>query len=184
VPSASGRDEGRGTGGLRRSLAFVLRWRGRRATAPAITRSLMWRRDEGFARRVASSPSPQHLPSEGPVQLSRLVPKTSLDGGDAALARSGPVGVFEVTVDGMWHCWIAGFPKRRVVCIKRVDAARADSHPCLRRKTLIFLKLLARSPALLQANRTPPPTVRSDVIFFLVCCEHAAGRFVIRRYLE
>jgi hypothetical protein len=28
------------------------------------------------------------------------VPKTSLDGGDAALARSGPAGVFEVTVDG------------------------------------------------------------------------------------
>jgi hypothetical protein len=28
------------------------------------------------------------------------VPKTSLDGGDAALARSGPVGVFDVTVDG------------------------------------------------------------------------------------
>jgi hypothetical protein len=47
-----------------------------------------------------SSPSPQHLPSEGPVQLSHLVLKTSLDGGDAALARSGPAGVFEVTVDG------------------------------------------------------------------------------------
>jgi hypothetical protein len=35
-----------------------------------------------------------------PVQLSHLVPKTSLDGGDVALARSGPVGGFEVTVDG------------------------------------------------------------------------------------
>jgi hypothetical protein len=50
--------------------------------------------------RVASSPSPQHLPSEGPVRLSHLVLKKSLDGGDAALARSGPTGVFEVTVDG------------------------------------------------------------------------------------
>jgi hypothetical protein len=48
---------------------------------------------------VASSPSPQHLPSEGPVRLSHLVPKTSLDGGDAALARSGSVGVFDMTVD-------------------------------------------------------------------------------------
>jgi hypothetical protein len=28
------------------------------------------------------------------------VSKTSLDGGDAALARSGPVGVFDVTFDG------------------------------------------------------------------------------------
>jgi hypothetical protein len=28
------------------------------------------------------------------------VPKTSLDGGDAALARSGSTGVFDVTVDG------------------------------------------------------------------------------------
>ena len=51
-------------------------------------------------RRVASLPSPQHLPSEGPVRLSYLVPKTSLDGGDAALARSGSAGVFDVTVDG------------------------------------------------------------------------------------
>jgi hypothetical protein len=56
--------------------------------------------DEGIERRVASSPLPQHLPSEGPVRLSHLVPKTSLDGGDAALARIGPAGVFEVTFDG------------------------------------------------------------------------------------
>jgi hypothetical protein len=55
--------------------------------------------DEGIERRVASSPSPQHLPSEGPVRLSHLVPKTSLDGGDAALARSGSAGVFDMTVD-------------------------------------------------------------------------------------
>jgi hypothetical protein len=48
---------------------------------------------------VASSPSPQHLPSEGPVRLSHLVPKASLDGGDAALARSGSSGVFDMTVD-------------------------------------------------------------------------------------
>jgi hypothetical protein len=47
---------------------------------------------EGIERRVASSPSPQHLPSEGPVRLSHLVPKTLLVGGDAALARSGPQG--------------------------------------------------------------------------------------------
>jgi hypothetical protein len=40
-------------------------------------------------RRVASSPSPQHLLSEGPVRLSHLVPKTSLDGGDAACNTPG-----------------------------------------------------------------------------------------------
>jgi hypothetical protein len=56
--------------------------------------------DEGLERRVASSPSPQHLPSEGLVRLSHLVPKTSLDGGDAALTRSGSAGVFDVTIDG------------------------------------------------------------------------------------
>jgi hypothetical protein len=55
---------------------------------------------EGIERRVASSPSPQHLPSEGPIRLSHLVPKASLDGGDVALARSGSAGVFDVTVDG------------------------------------------------------------------------------------
>jgi hypothetical protein len=41
---------------------------------------------EGIERRVASSPSPQHLPSEGPVRLSHLVPKELLDGGDAAFS--------------------------------------------------------------------------------------------------
>jgi hypothetical protein len=90
---------GRGISRLRRSLAFVLQWRGRRETAQAWS-SLVLRGDEGIERRVASLPSPQHLPSEGPVRLSHLVLKTSLDGRNAALARSGPVGFFEVTVDG------------------------------------------------------------------------------------
>jgi hypothetical protein len=67
---------------------------------PLILPPLVQRGDEGLERRVASSPSPQHLPSEGPVRLSHLVPKTSLDGGDAALARSGSAGVFDVNVDG------------------------------------------------------------------------------------
>jgi hypothetical protein len=62
--------------------------------ASVILPPLVQRVDEGLERRVASSPSPQHLPSEGPVRLSHLVPKTSLDGGDVALARSGPVGGF------------------------------------------------------------------------------------------
>jgi hypothetical protein len=54
---------------------------------------------EGIERRVASLPSPQHLPSEGPVRLSHLVLKASLDGGDVALARSGSAGVFDMIVD-------------------------------------------------------------------------------------
>jgi hypothetical protein len=53
-------------------------------------------RDTGVELRVACSPSPQHLPSEGPVRLSRMVSKTLLDGEDAALARSGPAGVNEM----------------------------------------------------------------------------------------
>jgi hypothetical protein len=68
--------------------------------APVILPPLVQRVDEGLERRVASSPSPQHLPSKGPVRLSHLVLKTLLDGGDAALTRSGPMGVFDVTVDG------------------------------------------------------------------------------------
>jgi hypothetical protein len=47
-------------------------------------------------RGVACSPSHQHLPSEGPVRLSQLVPKTPLDGEDVALTQSGPAGVFEM----------------------------------------------------------------------------------------
>jgi hypothetical protein len=54
---------------------------------------------KGIERRVVSSPSPKHLPFEGPVRLSHLVPKASLDGGDAALARSGFARVFDMTVD-------------------------------------------------------------------------------------
>jgi hypothetical protein len=84
---------------------------------------------EDFERGVAPLPSPQHLPSEGPVRQSHLVPETSLDGGDAALARSGSAGVFDVTVDGRRTvglrvfrsaapCGIAGFPKRRALPIK------------------------------------------------------------------
>jgi hypothetical protein len=82
-----------------------------------------------FGRRVAFLPSLQHLPSEGPVRQSHLVPKTSLDGGDAALARSGSAGVFDVTVDGhrtvglrvfrsVAPCGIAGFSRSRALPIK------------------------------------------------------------------
>jgi hypothetical protein len=69
-------------------------------TSPIVLLSLVQRERRRLERRVASLPSPQQLPSEGPVRLSHLVPKTSLDGGDAALARSGSAGVFDVTVDG------------------------------------------------------------------------------------
>jgi hypothetical protein len=68
-------------------------------TSPVLLLLLAQRERRRLERRVASSPSPQHLPSEGPVRLSHLVPKTSLDGGDAALARNGSAGVFDVTVD-------------------------------------------------------------------------------------
>jgi hypothetical protein len=67
--------------------------------APVNLPPLVQRGDEGLERRVASSPLPQHFPSKGPVRLSHLVPKTSLDGGDAALARCGSGGGFYVTFD-------------------------------------------------------------------------------------
>jgi hypothetical protein len=78
---------------------FVLQRVGRRVQS--VSRRLRWcgETGEGIERRVASTPSPQHLPSEGPVRPSHLVPKASLDGGDAALARSGSAGVFDMTVD-------------------------------------------------------------------------------------
>jgi hypothetical protein len=80
--------------------------------APVIFPLLVQQGDEGLERRVASSPSPQHLRSKGPVRLSHLVPKTSLDGGDATLARSGSAGVFDVTVDG---CGTVGLRASRSV---------------------------------------------------------------------
>jgi hypothetical protein len=66
---------------------------------PALSLSEQRLSSGDFDRRVAFLPSLQHLPSEGPVRQSHLVPKTSLDGGDAALAQSGSAGVFDVTVD-------------------------------------------------------------------------------------
>ena len=101
----------------------------RRVSLPALSLSGQRLNSGDFERRVASLPSPQHLPSEGPVRQSHLVPKTSLDGGDAALARSGSAGVFDVTVDGrrtvglrvsrsVAPCRIAGFPKSRALPIK------------------------------------------------------------------
>jgi hypothetical protein len=91
-------DEAAGWGDLAIGLRPAVRW-----TKGGVCQSscLRWCSEtgEGIERRVASSPSPQHLPSEGPVRLSHLVPKASLDGGDAALARSGSAGVFDMTVD-------------------------------------------------------------------------------------
>jgi hypothetical protein len=82
------------------SQVFVWRRVGRRVNLPVVLPPVAASEvGEGIERRVASSPSPQHLPSEGPVRLSHLVPKTSLDGGDAALARSGSAGGFDMTVD-------------------------------------------------------------------------------------
>jgi hypothetical protein len=48
--------------------------------------------DEGVERRVACSPLPQHLPSEGPVRLSHLVSKKPLDGEDTASLEVVPHG--------------------------------------------------------------------------------------------
>jgi hypothetical protein len=105
--------------------------------------------DEGLERRVASSPSPQHLPSEGPVRLSHLVPKTSLDGGDAALARSGSVGFFDVTVDGrvLLDC---GLPEASCPMYKKGGSSVAQAFfPFCASRNPSILKLFARSPAFL-----------------------------------
>jgi hypothetical protein len=94
------------------------------------------RGDEGLERRVASLPSPQHLPSEGPVRLSHLVPKTSLDGGDATLARSGSAGVFDVTVDGRSTVGLR-ISRSVASCVYKRGAMRVRfSYLSVRRKTL------------------------------------------------
>jgi hypothetical protein len=88
-----------------------------------------------------------------------------------------------------------GFPKRRVLSIKRWGSMGQVLLPfCVSRNPSLLLKLCTRSPALLaparrrsgprQANRVPPQMVRSHAVFFLVCCEHAAGRFIFRGNLE
>jgi hypothetical protein len=159
-----------------------------KGVAPVILPPLVQRVDEGLERRVASSSLPQHLPSEGPVRLSHLGPKTSLDGGDVALARSGSAGVFDVTVDGRGTVGLRASRSVTSCVQKGGGAAQAVLNPSI-------LKLLARSPALLvpvhrrsgprQANHAPPPTVRSHVVVFLfICCKYAVERIVIRGYLQ
>jgi hypothetical protein len=73
--------------GLRLAVKRAKGW-----ATPIILPPLVQRVDEGLERRVVSLPSPQHLPSEGLVRLSHLVPKTSLDGGDAASLEVVPWG--------------------------------------------------------------------------------------------
>jgi hypothetical protein len=93
--------------------------------------------DEGLERRVASSALPQHLPSEGLVRLSHLVLKTSLDGGDTALARSGSAGVFDVTVDGRGTFGLRA--SRGVAPLYKKGVARLRLYYLsVRRKTLAF----------------------------------------------
>jgi hypothetical protein len=81
------------------SQVFV-RWRmRRRVSLPVVLSPLVQRggrRPRAKGGIFAFAPT---FASEGPVRLSHLVPKMSLDGGDAALARSGSAGVFDMTVD-------------------------------------------------------------------------------------
>jgi hypothetical protein len=81
------------------SQVFVRRRVRRRVSLPVVLSPLVQRGRRRHRAKGGPSPSPQHLPSEGPVRLSHLVPKTSLDGGDAALARSDSTGVFDMIVD-------------------------------------------------------------------------------------
>jgi hypothetical protein len=69
-------------------------WRPPVVLPPLVQRD--WRRHRAKGSVFAFAPT---FASEGPVRLSHLVPKASLDGGDAALARSGSAGVFDMTVD-------------------------------------------------------------------------------------
>jgi hypothetical protein len=90
------------------------------------------------------------------------------------------------------YCWTVGFPKRRVLCIKRGegDVAQAFLPFCVSQNPSI-LKPFTSSPALLalvhrssgprQADRASPPTVRSHVVFFFICCEYVFSRIIVRR---
>jgi hypothetical protein len=145
-------------------------------------------------RRVASSPSPQHLPSKGPVRLSHLVPKTSLDGGDAALARSGSAGVFDVIVDGRGTIGCVFPEASHPVYKKGGGAARVRFSFCPPQNPSLLLKPFVRSPALLapahrrsgprQADRPPPPTVRSHAVLFVIYCKYTADRCIVRGHFE
>jgi hypothetical protein len=87
-----------------------------------------------------------------------------------------------------------GFPEAPRCVYKKGRRGSGCLLPLRAPENTKLLKPLARSPALLvplhrrsgprQANRASPPTVRSNVVFFLICCECAIDRFIVRRYLE
>jgi hypothetical protein len=64
------------------------------------------------------------------------------------------------------HCWTAGFPKRRVLCIKGGGAARVRYSFCVPQNPSLLLKPFDRTPTLLaparrrsgprEADRPPP----------------------------
>jgi hypothetical protein len=61
------------------------------------------------------------------------VSKTSLDGGDTALARSGPAGVFEVTFDDV-ALLDYGFPEAPCPVYKKGAVRLRLSYLCVRLK--------------------------------------------------
>jgi hypothetical protein len=81
------------------SQVFVRRRMRRRVILPVVLSPLVQRVRRRPRAKGGVFAFAQHLPSEGPVRLSHLVSKTSPDGGDAALARSGSAGVFDMTID-------------------------------------------------------------------------------------
>jgi hypothetical protein len=112
-----------------------------------------------------------------------------LDGGDAALARSGSAGVFDVTVDGrvLLDC---GLPEALRPVYKKGGGSAAQAFlPFCASRNPSILKPFARSPALpalvhrrsspRQADRAPPPTVRSHAVFFFIRCKYATEQIVV-----
>jgi hypothetical protein len=83
-----------------------------------------------------------------------------------------------------------GLPEASLPAYKKATAvglvpssARAVETLAFLNCMLALLALLLRNSSPHQADRVPPPTVRSDAFFF-VCCECIIGRVVVRGYVE
>jgi hypothetical protein len=118
-----------------------------------------------------------------------------LDGGDAALARSGSAGVFDVTVDGRGTVGLRVSRSVASCVYKKGDGtARFRYSFCAPRNPSLLLKPFVCSLALLalarqrtsprEADRPPPPPVRSYVVLFFICCRYTTGRRIVRGYFE
>jgi hypothetical protein len=103
-------------------------------------------------------------------------------------------GGFDVTIDGRGTVGLRVSRSVASCVYKGGGAAWVRYSFCAPQNPTLLLKPFVRSPALLapthrrsgprQVDRSPPLTVRSHAVLFLICSKYTAGWRVVRRHFE